>query len=68
MGLQNFKCPPAWEEMHQILRDISTQVYESLSKHIQMPAGRNLRMKRARVGEPRFPMEINDTATDNVAE
>ncbi|KAF6741580.1 hypothetical protein DFP72DRAFT_1113720 [Ephemerocybe angulata] len=68
VGLQNFKCPPAWEEMHQILRDISTQVYESLSKHIQMPAGRNLRMKRARVGEPRFPMEINDTATDNVAE
>ncbi|KAF6758420.1 hypothetical protein DFP72DRAFT_1065106 [Ephemerocybe angulata] len=65
VGLQNFKCPPAWEEMHQILRDISTQVYESLSKHIQMPAGRNLRMKRARVGEPRFPMEINDTATDN---
>ncbi|KAF6743414.1 hypothetical protein DFP72DRAFT_827887 [Ephemerocybe angulata] len=66
VGMQNFKYPPAWEEMCQILRDISPQAYEALSKHIQMPAGRNLRMKRAR--EPRFPMEINDTTFDNVAE
>lgn len=42
VGLQNFKYPPAWEEMCQILRDSSPQTYETLSKHVQMPKGRTL--------------------------
>ncbi|KAF6765888.1 hypothetical protein DFP72DRAFT_996748 [Ephemerocybe angulata] len=64
VGLQNFKYPPAWEEMCQILRDISPQSYEALSKHIQMPTGRSLLMKRAR--QPRFPMDINERTFEGV--
>ncbi|KAF5384382.1 hypothetical protein D9615_003130 [Tricholomella constricta] len=66
VGMQNFQYPPAWEEMCQILREISPQTYEALAKHIRMPTGRSLSIKRARV--PRFPMELCDRTFDNVYE
>ncbi|KAH6871759.1 hypothetical protein BKA70DRAFT_1484362 [Coprinopsis sp. MPI-PUGE-AT-0042] len=66
VGMQNFQYDPAWEEMCQILRDVSPQAYESLSKHIRVPTGRSFRMKRAR--EPRFPMEIGEQTFQMVAD
>lgn len=42
VGMQNFKYPPTWEEMCQILHDSSPQTYNYLAKHIRMPTDRNI--------------------------
>ena len=41
-GNQNFPYPPAYEELCQIIRDISPQAYRSLEKHLRMPTIRGL--------------------------
>ncbi|TEB35306.1 hypothetical protein FA13DRAFT_1624301 [Coprinellus micaceus] len=55
-GLQNFPYPPGFYELCQIIRDISAQAYEALSKHLHMPSIRSIQQTCAR--EPRFPMTI----------
>ncbi|TFK25892.1 hypothetical protein FA15DRAFT_589523 [Coprinopsis marcescibilis] len=67
-GMQGFKYLPAWEELCQIMRDISPRTYEALRnlKYIPMPSARSLRMKHAR--EPKFPLGISEETFNLVAE
>lgn len=41
-GNQNFPYPPAYDELCQIVRDISPQAYKALANHLQMPTIRGL--------------------------
>ncbi|KAJ7101505.1 hypothetical protein B0H15DRAFT_769608 [Mycena belliarum] len=58
VGMQNFKYPPAWEEMAHIVNIHSPRAAKALREHIPLPSHRSFRAKEAR--EPRFPMEIGD--------
>ncbi|KAF5320335.1 hypothetical protein D9611_011267 [Ephemerocybe angulata] len=64
-GNQNFSYSPAYDELCQIVRDISPQAYKALSEHLQMPTIRGMQAKRAR--EPRFPMDICEDTFNLVA-
>ncbi|KAF5341928.1 hypothetical protein D9611_001095 [Ephemerocybe angulata] len=64
-GNQNFSYSPAYDELCQIVRDISPQAYKALSEHLQMPTIRGMQVKRAR--EPRFPMDICEDTFNLVA-
>ncbi|KAJ7143457.1 hypothetical protein C8R46DRAFT_1316074, partial [Mycena filopes] len=61
VGMQNFKYPPAWEEMAHIVNIHSPRAAKALRQHIPLPTQRNFRQKEAR--EPRFPMVIDEERT-----
>ncbi|KAJ6459147.1 hypothetical protein C8R47DRAFT_1028273 [Mycena vitilis] len=58
VGMQNFKYPPAWDEMAHIINIHSPRAARALGKHIPIRTQRSFREKESR--EPRFPMEIED--------
>ncbi|KAJ7039794.1 hypothetical protein C8F04DRAFT_949367, partial [Mycena alexandri] len=58
VGMQNFKYPPAWDELCHIIKIHSPSAARALGDHFQVRSERSFRTKEAR--EPRFPMEIGD--------
>ncbi|KAJ7863670.1 hypothetical protein B0H13DRAFT_1638112 [Mycena leptocephala] len=66
VGMQNFKCAPAWDEMANILNIHSPKAARALGKHFAMRTHRSFQTKEAR--EPRFPMVICDRTFELVQE
>ncbi|KAJ6616170.1 hypothetical protein B0H10DRAFT_2219755 [Mycena sp. CBHHK59/15] len=58
VGMQNFKHPPAWDELSHIVRIHSPAAARALAEHFPVRTEHSVREKEAR--QPRFPMEIGD--------
>ncbi|KAJ7661512.1 hypothetical protein DFH06DRAFT_1089007 [Mycena polygramma] len=58
VGMQNFKYPPAWDELCHIVQIQSPRAARALAEHFPVRTQRSFRAKEAR--EPRFPMDIGD--------
>ncbi|KAF7364532.1 hypothetical protein MVEN_00322200 [Mycena venus] len=59
VGMQNFKYPPAWDELCHIVKIHRPSAAKALCEHFPVRGDRNFRTKEAREPrEPRFPMEI----------
>ncbi|KAJ7865909.1 hypothetical protein B0H14DRAFT_3595961 [Mycena olivaceomarginata] len=58
VGMQNFKYPPAWDEIAHIINIHSPRAAKALREHIPLRTQRSFRAQEAR--EPRFPMVLED--------
>ncbi|KAJ7488492.1 hypothetical protein B0H11DRAFT_2406543, partial [Mycena galericulata] len=58
VGMQNFKYPPAWDEMTHIVNIHSPRAAKALREHLPIRTHRSFRAKEAR--EPRFPMVLGE--------
>ncbi|KAJ7504710.1 hypothetical protein B0H11DRAFT_1709383 [Mycena galericulata] len=56
MGMQNFKYPPAWDEMTHIVNIHSPRAAKAFREHLPIRTHRSFRAKEAR--EPRFPTRM----------
>ncbi|KAJ6587364.1 hypothetical protein B0H10DRAFT_2234035 [Mycena sp. CBHHK59/15] len=69
VGMQNFKYPPAWDELCHIVQIHSPTTARALAEHFPVRTARNFRQVIAKEAKkPRFPMEIGERTFQLVQE
>ncbi|KAM6495644.1 hypothetical protein JOM56_008350 [Amanita muscaria] len=65
-GMQNFRHPPAWDELCHIIKIHSPRAYRALRQHLPARSERSFRSRESL--QPRFPMEICDQTFQSVVD